>query len=404
MKLLVATEFPPNSTGGGAAIVRQMLRNWPVDQLYWWSCFPDRDRHFGQRFAGHGWAGIPARLYPNIKWRKLRSALMEGVWVPWATHHLRRTIAAFNPDRLWIIPHNWSIPPLHAAATASNRPRHVSVHDYVDVHDNPARFGEKRCARFAGMVDRTFAQASTADAVSAPMAEDLERRTGRAADAVIRYGVEPEELREIERLEATKPGNEVRIAYAGSILVAREFALFVAALRRIKMPEGRSLRLHLFGGNPFVNQPWFDPSWMVARGNLAERDLHNELRQCHWGFSPMALTDQDPRYNRFSFPTKFIAYVAAGLPVITLGHPESSVIKLAGHYDVGLCTSSGDPEILAGQLATALSVPHPRERYRDEIVRCARLEFDAERTRQKLYACLRKTSPPQPAAAGLENR
>ncbi len=56
----------------------------------------------------------------------------------------------------------------------------------------------------------------------------------------------------------------------------------------------------------------------------------------------MALDDDDPRYNRFSFPTKFINYLAAGLPVITLGHPESSVVRMASEYQVGLC---GPPRI-----------------------------------------------------------
>ena len=43
-RLLVATEFPPNAAGGGAAIVRQMLREWPAEKLFWWSCFPDNNR------------------------------------------------------------------------------------------------------------------------------------------------------------------------------------------------------------------------------------------------------------------------------------------------------------------------------------------------------------------------
>ena len=38
MKLLVATEFPPDAAGGGAAIVRQMLLGFP-GEVHWWSIF-----------------------------------------------------------------------------------------------------------------------------------------------------------------------------------------------------------------------------------------------------------------------------------------------------------------------------------------------------------------------------
>jgi hypothetical protein len=79
----------------------------------------------------------------------------------------------------------------------------------------------------------------------------------------------------------------------------------------------------------------------------------------------------------FPFPT--------GLPVITLGHPESSVVKMASQYDVGLCTSTTDAETLSAQLIAALSVPNPKLKYAPEIRRCALNEFDARRMRSILY-------------------
>ncbi len=40
-RLLVATEFAPNMPGGGGsgAVMRQMLKDWPAEKLFWWSCF-----------------------------------------------------------------------------------------------------------------------------------------------------------------------------------------------------------------------------------------------------------------------------------------------------------------------------------------------------------------------------
>lgn len=396
MKLLVATEFPPNASGGGPAVVRQMLKDWPAENLFWWSCLPETNCRFGQRVREHRCAAIPAKLYPQRKFTTLKSALLENVWSPGAANHLRRTLCELRPDAVWVIPHNWSIPPLHAAVTGTKSPCHVSLHDYVDVHDNPRRFGAARCARLARQADALYAGAATADAISQEMADDLQQRTGKAAAAIIRFGVESAELDALAATASTAPLNEIRIAYAGSILVEQEFALFVAALRRLREVNRRPIRLRFFGANAFAAAPWFDPAWMSVIGNLPEAELRAELRQCHWGFSPMALADADPRYNRFSFPTKFIAYLAAGLPVITLGHPESSVMKMAARYDVGCSTSAADVATLAAQLQSALAVAAPAERHGPEIIRCARVEFDAAAMRGKLYECFRQAAARRP--------
>ena len=104
----------------------------------------------------------------------------------------------------------------------------------------------------------------------------------------------------------------------------------------------------------------------------------------------MGLTDEEPRYNRFSFPTKFITYLAAGLPIIAVGHPESSVMKMATNYAVGVTSSSTSVEHLVKDLESALSDRSPWRTYRSEIIRCAETEFRAEVMRSKLWACFQR--------------
>ncbi len=128
---------------------------------------------------------------------------------------------------------------------------------------------------------------------------------------------------------------------------------------------------------------------MQEHGNLTEPELKTELRKCSWGFAPMALDDDDPRYNRFSFPTKFITYLAAGLPVITLGHPESSVVKLAARYNVGSCIKTANVESIKQQLITAFAIKNPAQQFRSAILDCARIEFDADRMRANLRESFR---------------
>jgi hypothetical protein len=129
---------------------------------------------------------------------------------------------------------------------------------------------------------------------------------------------------------------------------------------------------------------------MNEHGNLPAVELAKALKKCDWGFAPMKLTDDDPRYNRFSLPTKFVSYLAAGLPVITPGHPESSIVKMASHYQVGLCVTDNNFESLCARLLAVLSEPNPRTKYHAEIQRCALAEFDARQMRTRLYENFRR--------------
>ena len=262
----------------------------------------------------------------------------------------------------------------------------MTVQDYVDVHDNPRCYGFDRCRRMAVMADRLYAAATTCDATSHPMIADLRARTGADAAQMLHAGLEAEDFEYLAQKDG-RTADVIRIGYAGTILVEEVFELFVSALESVRRTLPRRVELRLFGAHTYAGRRWFNREWMVENGNLREPELLAKLRECDWAFAPMALTDDDPRYNRFSFPTKFITYLSAGLPVITLGHPESSVMKMAARYNVGLTASTGDSNTLSEQLRTALNDPSPWNRHEKEIVRCTRTEFDAERMRRILYDC-----------------
>lgn len=385
-RLLVATEFSPNSAGGSGAIIRQMLKDWPSENLYWWSCLPDRNQHFGQKVAAHSIARIPAKLYPNRRWLRPRSWLLDKFWTPWAARHLRMTLQQFRPEAVWVIAHGWSIPPLARALPRSGIGFHVSIHDFADrgLPEAPA-WEVARLRKLASLADQLYASAATRDGICQAMVDDLRART-RCDGHVIRAGLE---LGDFEFLGSPTelPVCEIKIAYAGTIHVEKTFDLFISALGRIRHRLPLPVTIEFFSDHSYRTRKWFDPAWMHEHGNLPAADLATELKKCSWGFSPMDLWDEDPRYNRFSLPTKLVSYLAAGLPVITLGHPESTVVKVAGAYEIGLCTTTTALDDLSGQLLAALSEPNPRRKYRAEVLRCAEVEFDARRTRAVLFNC-----------------
>jgi hypothetical protein len=134
---------------------------------------------------------------------------------------------------------------------------------------------------------------------------------------------------------------------------------------------------------------------MEEHGSLTVLQLSKALKECTWGFAPMELADDNARYNRFSLPTKIVSYLAAGLPIISLGHPESTVVKLASQYQVGICLTESNPDNLCIQLSPGLSESNPHRKYRPEILRCAAAEFDAGRMRKTLYENFQKPRPAQ---------
>ena len=328
---------------------------------------------------------------PHRRLTRVKSALLDRFWAPLASAHLLRTIRQIRPEVIWAIPHNWSILPLGSVLPKTGIGFHVTMQDYVDVHGQAKKFGSAQCRRMAESADLLYAAATTRDATSHPMIEDLQKRTGAEAAQMLHAGLEEQDFWFLESKDASHP-IEIRIAHAGTILKQEEFALFVKALAQARPVLPLPISLHLFGAHSYATSRWFDPSWMHEHGNLPEEKLLDALRQCTWGFAPMELTDHDPRYNRFSFPTKFIAYLTAGLPVITLAHQDSSMARMAATYKVGLLSHSTDASNLSEQLSGALAIPMPRGKYRAEIIRCARTEFDANRMRHELRGCFSRAS------------
>jgi hypothetical protein len=113
----------------------------------------------------------------------------------------------------------------------------------------------------------------------------------------------------------------------------------------------------------------------------------------------MAL-ENDKIYNEFSFPTKFIASLAAGLPVIILANEASSIARMASRYHVGVTHTNGNPDQLAERLGPILA-QSDLTAYSEGILACATAEFDARRMREKLYQCFRRCAEASVQETGI---
>jgi glycosyltransferase involved in cell wall biosynthesis len=394
-KILVATSFAPDIPGASSLLLYELLQGVPPDRVAWWSSVGTAPPHSAAR-VGHFRSGqMPRRLQPQVRFIETKSFLLEQFWVPWATAGLRAFIRQQKPDLLWLQVSSWATPVLHRAIPDLGIPWHITVHDFADSVGLVRSMGARRAARFQRMIEELYAGAVSRDVYMQETGDELERKTGCKADLVLRAGLEPEEFNYIRSKPFLAPQEKIRIGYAGTIIAEDTFARFIAALQLLRPKLPLPLEVNLFGIHSYRNRPWFDSSLIVEHGFLPEDEFDRRYSACHWGLIIMELDDSNPRYSRFTFPNKFTRSVAAGLPIISIGHPACTLIKLANKYRLGPVVTAMEPAAIAEALAPALSDFSEPPQLRAELLRCAETEFDGESNRRKLHQLFR--------AAGKKN-
>jgi len=392
-RLLIATDFAPTDTGGGAALVRQLLKGYPPENIFWWS-YRMGPHTTEELVSDHIVAPLPMKLLPHKKAARLKSWLLETCWAPLAARHLARVATRIRPDQVWALPYMWCIPALAQSRLITTFHSHVSIWDYPDSRAHHRIVGSRRAEKMMRTVESLYLAARSRDVISRAMQEDLASRTGRQDAFVVHSGIDEWHLESVRQLK-TDSGPSIRIAYAGSIIVPDVFGLFVQALELLRPRLPRPVKLEFYGGRGQHEQPWFNAEWMTDHPHLEEGAFHEALRQCSWGFLPMSLTDEDPQYNRFSFPNKFGTYLSAGLPLIVVAHRDSSAASMIRRYPVGIFVDSLDVQEMAALLQPAIADSNSRQRFHKEIVRCAETEFNMNRMRRQLWSAFGVgTSPP----------
>jgi glycosyltransferase involved in cell wall biosynthesis len=386
-KLLLAAVFPPGSAGGDWVLLKHLLRGFDWSRLSWWSMFgqpPDRTTPLGDRLACFN---APGRLSPNLRWQRTKGLIFESIIVPRAAEHLRDFIRREKPDMLWLISFGWSIPVLHRVVPRLGIPWHFSMHDMPDTAPAVRSLGAGRAARFMQMQRDLYAGATSRNVVCEAMAVEMEKTTGIKPELTLRCSVEPEAM-EVLRKPPALPANPsaIRIGYAGTIIAEETFALFVAALQQIRGELPLPVEIHLFSAHDYKSRPWFDPSLIIDHGLVSHADLQKPYGECTWGLAIMHMGDDDPRYNRFSFPCKFTQALASGLPLICLGHAQSSLMQLAEKYRLGLMFTEPGADGIANTLRSGLADFSRFGEYRREALRCAENEFSAEKFRRALHS------------------
>jgi glycosyltransferase involved in cell wall biosynthesis len=396
MKLLVTTDFNPNSPGGGPAIIREMLKGFREtgNEIHWWSCQPRiLSAHIYQLDSLTG-LPIPSILMPRKKAPKFKAYLLYYFWSHYAGQHLRYTISHLKPNCIWAIPHNWSILPIHDALVGRKIDGgfqiHTSIHDYPDVHGNKIRWGEKITYAIKAKQLEIYANADTRDAISLPMLKDLERHTNKKGVQILHDGIDWTDFKKNKKTDFAHK-EKVKLAFAGTILAEKEFVLLINALK-IAGANQSNISIEIWSAHSYKHKAWFDPAWMHEHIDQPKHILINLLSECDWGCIVMPLESDENSYSLYSLPAKFVSYLAASIPPLIIGRPDSAVVQLADQYNLGLRFHSTSPEKLAILLRQSIWNQSLAKGFQQNLVECSRDHFNAETMRRTLWECLKKVN------------
>jgi hypothetical protein len=367
--------------------MRQLFLGYPTEKIHWWHCrqTPLYEQPDLRAASLHGFC-MPEKLVPHVRWTGLKSSILEHLWAPLAARHLERTIATVKPDLIWLLLFGWTIPVVERTRWPAGARVHASLCDFPDHNGMKRVLGEARCQRFVDTAIRFVGQAESCSGGGHGMVAEMHLRTGRKDGLVVHSGFEPHHL---EALGNAPPDQEqdgiIRLAYVGTIISESDFLELLTALKKIRRLVPQKVVLEFFGGRNYRGRAWFDPDWMTEHGLFTDEGLVAALRRCVWGIVVMDPAGEDLQYSRFSFPNKVGTCLSAGVPVLGFGHPTSSLAHIMREHRLGRFTSAtarGELEIF---LLECLRLPSPRAAFRDDILRCARTEFNAAEMRARLW-------------------
>jgi hypothetical protein len=152
-----------------------------------------------------------------------------------------------------------------------------------------------------------------------------------------------------------------RIALAGQIYARDTVELFISSLERLNDLSncaGPKCSLDFYGDWPIENL--FNNSFVTTHEPLEYSKLMITLAStCSFGLVPYSFDQAFSSSAEFSFPSKLVAYIQAGLIPIYVGPKRSSVFELLDIYGLaGLCITEIDVTLICQSLETIFLSDH----------------------------------------------
>ncbi len=117
--------------------------------------------------------------------------------------------------------------------------------------------------------------------------------------------------------------SNINFCFAGKIYALAELNKFIEFMgSKNWMLFNMNVFLHIYGPlSPFSSKN------IIYHGNVTPNALVHEIASYDYALLPYPAEDKDEDLARLSFPSKYLLYLAAGLPVIYIGNTSATVCK-----------------------------------------------------------------------------
>ncbi|MGI8425183.1 MAG: hypothetical protein ACR2FO_00735 [Actinomycetota bacterium] len=224
--------------------------------------------------------------------------------------------------------------------------------------------------------------------ISSALGQEYCRRYGSRQFQVVTHGLATVQA----QARRAVPGR-LCVYFSGSIhnSYAANFRSLVQALELLRRSRP-DLEVSLLGrGSP---PPGELPPWVGFKEFKSEQHQSEDLNEADVMYLPLPFGRRQAPFCRFSLPTKLIAYLGAGLPILCHAPDYSGASKILNNRGAGIIVSDLNPLVLAQGLLLAL---RNRESLATSSLRLAREEFLLANTKLIFWTALQEiqASPSQ---------
>jgi glycosyltransferase involved in cell wall biosynthesis len=377
--IALVTDFPPDAPGGGAVILRSLLRGEDRERVAWLTLSPP---------SGPAGDGVVALRRGSAGQGGRRSLFADSTWkaaalADEALDEARRVGAR----ALWVVMHGAAV---HVAARLVRRGG-LPVH--LTVHDDPAFANALRSRRYLALVpwiERDFAyamrRADSVDVIGEGMARRYRRRYG--VDPVIVHRGLDRAVPESPRYDRARRGLSVGVL--GSTYSYEQLPILGRAVAKAAGRLGVPGRLVVVGRShgDRLRAEMAGRIEVEVTGHVDEQAGIDLLRGCFLLYLNYPFARRDAVLRQTSFPTKLSTYVMAARPILMHVPADSSVMPLAEYAGYARWWGSLREDEGAELLARAWAEPSADESAHDAAERVRRRYYDLDRNRRTLLGAL----------------
>lgn len=390
--LALLTDYPPDTGGGGAVILRSLLGPEDRARLVWMSPVAPADPEAAGPNA--------VALRSGSAGRGRRSVGLDSTVYAGALAREALAVAEAHGARaLWVVMHYAGVPIAARLARSGRLPLHLTV------HDDPA-FGvalrSKRYLALVPWIERDFARAmrraNSVDVIGRGMAERYRRRYGVESAIVHRALDEP--IAPSGDYDAAQNG--LRVGVLGSTYSYDQLPLLARAVELAAGRLGVAPRLLVIGRShgERLRAEFAGRVEVEVTGHVSEAEGVALLRDCFALYLNYPFARRDAVLRQTSFPTKLSSYVQAARPLLIHAPADSSVMPLVGPDGYATAWPDLDPARGADALVAAWGRPENHASRHEAAERARRDHYDPDQNRRALFGALDALVPPLDGPGG----